>query len=275
MKTPISIGMPKMIFGILATIAIPVVAWFLLSPLWFWLGWEVLAAVLVAIGCAGEWFMIRHQAKPGGEAAHIKIELQFILAVAVGVAMECFSLVHVIPESLRQERKIAELETANLQLHERIQPRRISEQQKKDFIKALEGVRKRPVLVFTGLRDPETAVFAEHIRELLNAAGCGMVKEFEEFEIITRPGLVSFDRISESHSNHFVSLLFYGEMGKPLEVEGLRILTEKGNNKHLFGYSTNGPIPFPLALNLAFKRISIPVGTIVSTNWPFVFERGE
>src|ERR1700690_2093630 len=85
---------PKIICGIIATISIVGVCFFEFSSFWFWTSWEIIAAALVAIGCIGEWIMFLKPAKKGGESDHRHRELQFITAVAIGVAMEFFALSH-------------------------------------------------------------------------------------------------------------------------------------------------------------------------------------
>jgi len=100
-------------------IIIAAVLSFKLSSFWFWTCWEVLAAGAVAIGCFGEWYMFLHPAKKGHEFPHRRRELQFITAVAIGVAMEFFALFHAIPEGARLERGVAEANerTSTNELH--------------------------------------------------------------------------------------------------------------------------------------------------------------
>lgn len=105
---------PKMISGILAAILIAVVLYATIPSVWFWIGFEVLAALLVAIGCSGEWYLHHHPAgrRRKEKDEHHKLESRFIAAVVVGVFMEFFSLGHAIPEAIRLENDVA---VANLE----------------------------------------------------------------------------------------------------------------------------------------------------------------
>src|SRR5947207_16024411 len=89
---------PKTIWGIMAAILAVISGWVLLSSLWFWICWEISAAALVAIGCFGEWYLFKTIPKPEEELHHRKRELQFILVVAIGVAMELMALPNSIQE---------------------------------------------------------------------------------------------------------------------------------------------------------------------------------
>jgi hypothetical protein len=107
---------PKMIWGIIAAISIAALGFILLSSSWFWICWEVVSAALVTFGCFGEWYLFKMPAKPGEEEPHRSHELQFILVVAIGVAMELLALAHSIPEAVRLEKDVAEIGTTNAQL---------------------------------------------------------------------------------------------------------------------------------------------------------------
>src|SRR5437879_5309371 len=96
MATWIKSKITRMIWGILATTSIAVVAFLVHPRLWFWVSWEVFAAALVAIGCIGEWYLFGNPATVGHEAKHDRRELQFISAVSIGVTMELFALAHAI-----------------------------------------------------------------------------------------------------------------------------------------------------------------------------------
>ena len=84
---------PKIVSGIVVTILAIALGWFLLSPFWFWVSLEVVAAVLVAVGCSGEWWLHHH---PAGrekikKEEHHKLESRFISMVSIGVIMEVFA----------------------------------------------------------------------------------------------------------------------------------------------------------------------------------------
>src|SRR2546423_170578 len=98
---------PKIIWGIIAAIPCGVLGFLLLRSLGFWICWEIVAAGLVALGCFGEWYMFKHPVKDNDKERHQK-ELQFIMAVTIGVTMEFLGLAHAIPEAARLEKKVAE-----------------------------------------------------------------------------------------------------------------------------------------------------------------------
>ena len=100
---------PKIISGILAIILIVWLGYALLSPARFWIAFEFVSAVLVAVGCVGELYLFH---LPSGrikreKEKHHYLESRFILAVAVGVTMELFALAHAISEATRLEQDVA------------------------------------------------------------------------------------------------------------------------------------------------------------------------
>jgi hypothetical protein len=104
-QTKKSSKIPKIISGILAIISIISIGFCVLPTALFWISWESLAAILVAFGCIGEWWLFIHPSAESNNTAHRRKELQYITAVAVGVTMEVFALAHAIPEALRLERE--------------------------------------------------------------------------------------------------------------------------------------------------------------------------
>jgi hypothetical protein len=105
----------KIISGILATISIAVIARIIVPVIWFWIGFEVLAALLVAVGCAGEWYLHHHPSgrKKKEKDEHHKIESRFIAAVVIGVFMEFLALAHAIPAAVQLEKDVVEIGTTN------------------------------------------------------------------------------------------------------------------------------------------------------------------
>jgi hypothetical protein len=102
----------------LATISILVIARFLVSPFWFWAGFEVGSCILVAVGCAGELYLHHH---PAGRLKrqkdeHHRLESLFILAVVMGVTFESAAAAHTIEEGLKLQKEVEVLTTNNLQL---------------------------------------------------------------------------------------------------------------------------------------------------------------
>jgi len=70
MHTETKSNAAKIISGILATILIAVGARLVFPLIWFWIGFEIVSALLVAIGCAGEWYLHHH---PAGRAKKANI----------------------------------------------------------------------------------------------------------------------------------------------------------------------------------------------------------
>jgi hypothetical protein len=82
---------------------------FLLSSFWFWVSLEIIAALLVAVGCSGEWWLHHHPAgrKRKEKDEHHKLESRFIAMVALGVIIELFALGHSIKEGKKLEDKVS------------------------------------------------------------------------------------------------------------------------------------------------------------------------
>jgi len=98
----------KIISGIVVIISLIAVAFASVPSFWFWASLELLAALLVAYGCIGEWYLHHH---PSGRAkrekdAHHKQESRYIFSVALGVAMEFFIVAHSIQEGVRRACKL-------------------------------------------------------------------------------------------------------------------------------------------------------------------------
>ena len=170
----------KIICGIIATISIAVLGFFMLPSLWFWISWEVLAAGLVAVGCASEWYLFLKPSKEGDEAHklhHRRRELQSVTAVAIGVLMEFLALSHAIPEAIRLEKNVSdantrveELRQENDLLEAEIQPRRIKPEQRAVIMTDLRGLQgpKCRVSIVYNQPDLETAAFAIDVWQILS-----------------------------------------------------------------------------------------------------------
>jgi hypothetical protein len=106
MKTKI----PKIISGIFATLSLMAIAFVLLPSFWFWVLFEFSAAMLVAYGCIGEWYLHHHPAgrKKVEKEEHHKQESRYIISVALGVTMDLFVLAHSIREGVKLENKVSE-----------------------------------------------------------------------------------------------------------------------------------------------------------------------
>jgi predicted nuclease with TOPRIM domain len=111
----------KMLPGIVVTILIIALGWFLISPFWFWVSFEIVAALFVAVGCSGEWWLHHHPAgrKKREKDEHHKLESRFISVVALGVIMELFSLGHSIKEGKELGEKAEQAKKEASQANER------------------------------------------------------------------------------------------------------------------------------------------------------------
>ena len=109
---------PKIASGIAATILCIALGWLFLPKFWFWVSLEIIAALLVAIGCSGEWWLHHHPAgrEKKKKDEHHKLESRFIAMVSLGVIMEFFALGHSIKEGKELEENLGQLESTNLVL---------------------------------------------------------------------------------------------------------------------------------------------------------------
>lgn len=174
---------PKIICGVFATISIAVLAFLALPSLWFWVCWEIIAAALVAVGCGGEWYLFQNAAKEGHESLRRRRELQFIAVVAIGVTLEFIALIHAIPEALRREREIRQLESNNLVLRSNVvtlelmlQDRKISPAKREKLIECLRKAPKGPILIAWDIASgpkyiQESRNYAVEIAEMMRDAG--------------------------------------------------------------------------------------------------------
>jgi hypothetical protein len=175
---------PKIISRIVAAILIAVILYALLPSVWFWIGFEVIAALLVATGCGGEWYLHHHPAgrKKVEKEEHHKLESRFIAAVVIGVFMEFFSLAHAIPETVKLEKDVASANEAasqanalaaqsELKLKQLTTDRTITDQQQNEIVAFLKGEPHLPIAVLTTADFGETFRLAMRVVEVLNASG--------------------------------------------------------------------------------------------------------
>ena len=66
-KTSIISKIPKKTWYIIVAILLALAGFFALSRSWFWICWEGVAMALVAVGCIGEFAMLRRIPAPGHE----------------------------------------------------------------------------------------------------------------------------------------------------------------------------------------------------------------
>jgi hypothetical protein len=110
MQTPTKSNIPKIISGIVATTILILLLRLLLPSFWFWVAFEIFAALLVASGCCGEWWLHHHPAgrRKKEQDEHHKIESKFIAMVSLGVIMELFALGNSIREGAKLEGEVSD-----------------------------------------------------------------------------------------------------------------------------------------------------------------------
>jgi len=176
----------KIISRTLATISVFVIGWVVIPSFWFWVVFEVLALLLVILGCGGEWYLHVHPAgrKKREQDAHHKLESRFIAAVAVGVLMELFALAHTISEGIKLEKKVTlantrleELRRQNLELEVALAWRTITPSQRAVITNDLISfVKKHPLAAFkvkveANISDTEAQLYAQQIVGVLKECG--------------------------------------------------------------------------------------------------------
>jgi hypothetical protein len=112
----------KITSGIASIILIPALSYWLVPPTWFWNSWEFIAALLVAMGCIGEW-ILESKEDDGDDPVKRRIHKRRMLCirgVAIGVTLEFVLLSHTIAEAQKQEREIGQLKTSNLVLEKSV-----------------------------------------------------------------------------------------------------------------------------------------------------------
>lgn len=149
---------------------------------WFWIVWEVVGAVLVSLGCIGEWILLDRE----HDSKTMRLERLYAIVVAIGVTMDVCGLIYGIPEAIRLENRVEELRAKNLELELRLQPRRITINQTKKFIFLTEKIPKIPIAVGYNavLGIPETVTFAHDIRQMLSMSGFKNVTNIDEYGLV-------------------------------------------------------------------------------------------
>jgi len=153
---------------------------------------DLIGVTIVAIGVLGEVFLeiagIWFPYNPtnfspleiilGFQKKHL--EIVFVSLVAIGVGLELYALPKSLNESHEQiaklENKTEELRKQNDAFEIKLQPRRITAEQREKFIKIMSyanNFSKMPIKVFVGKSDYETDNFAEQFREMLDQSGYG------------------------------------------------------------------------------------------------------
>ena len=88
----------------------------------------------------------------------------FWVIVVLGLAWE-------VPDAAKTDKEAAELESNNLALRPKMQPRTISPQQFTNFIVLTHRIKKTPIAVSIGQEGFDTETFAYQLRQMFTAAG--------------------------------------------------------------------------------------------------------
>src|SRR5258706_4566779 len=208
------------------------------------------------------------------------LEIICEMLIFVGLGIEVFSLPNIINESHRQiaelnkqteglrnervdlEKRVEQLRHENDVLEKTLQPRRITAQQKKDFIALLDNQPKAPVKVFVGLYDGETINYALQIRRLLDEAGYGSEKKDDITSIGPIAWVYNIGALSQDAPMKFV---FVGKTNENNTFGGL--VFGDTNGVAYVGYvgPKNDISRVPSSLDVAFQKIGI-VPAVLITN---------
>jgi hypothetical protein len=148
----------------------------LLSPSWIWI-WEWLefiSIVVVGIGCWGEVWAEHHKFKTQPNdlmppsLINKKYERVFWLMVVFGLGIELIAFGF---SFLAANREIEGLHRANLELQRKLQPRRITMEQRTNFIASTVYIPKIPIKILIGQEGKDTEDLAGDLRETLTMAG--------------------------------------------------------------------------------------------------------
>jgi hypothetical protein len=181
------------------------------------------------------------------------------------------------------EKEAEELRSTNLLLQSRVlelqntlQPRRITQEQRDQFIALLKDTPKIPVRVFMGAYDAETIAYARQIRGLLDDAGYGN----------GTPGITSIgdDTIYVSNIGdvgqdapfHFV---FFGDHNKPLDWGNFRITRSAFGIQGIAAMAYSGPKSdpaiIPELIDKAFLKVGIRAGIDIQPDFPNLKTEGD
>lgn len=169
-------NIPKIISGIAATIFLIFVAFVLLPSFWFWVSFEIFAALFVVIGCGGEWWLHHHPAgrRKQEKDEHHNLESRFIGAVVIGVTMELFALGHTIREGAKLENEVAlanertaYVESNNIVLAQKLEKipngRVLTDEDINRIHKIVELAPKSKIRILTAQTEGESDVLAANI----------------------------------------------------------------------------------------------------------------
>jgi hypothetical protein len=157
--------------------------------------------------------------------------------------------------------KVEELRSANITLELKLQPRRITAQQRDKFIELLKDSPKCPVKIIVGREDDETETFARQIRETLDAAGYGTGKDDD----ITRLPYLSSASPIGGVMDAPIEISFFGTNAEPINAEsinwpGLKVIFDKTTKKVIVAALPNDVNGVPGLIINAFGKIGINPG---------------
>jgi hypothetical protein len=260
-------NVPGIISGIALTVLAIALGWLLLPSFWFWIIVEISAALLVAVGCSGEWWLHHHPAgrKKKEKDEYHHLEAKFIAVVAIGVITELFTLTHAIREGITLERKVSRVneraaiaeraaseakertaivESNNLALRSKVMEleaknrwRTISTEQKDAFTNITKSVLKIPIRVRMSSRaNAEAQSFAKVIRDVLDLAG--FAETNKEMALAHWPP--EMDILWSGAGMEMPPIVFLNHIdpiGKPADLRNAQIKL-----KSYAGYSTNSTV---------------------------------
>ncbi len=282
---------PKIVCGIIATISIVVIGVFSLSPFWFWTSLEIVAGLLVAGGCWGEWYLFKNPADEGDESAkhlHHSREVRCIIAVAIGVTVEFVALAHSIPEAVQLEKDVAQIGSTNAQLvadnlmlrsnvvalELKMQPRIITQKQINDFIFLMQHVKKIPVKISIGQEGFDTETYGRQIRDMFTKAKFANSIDSGTWGIFRDSSRLEARNFGKTKAWPFVEIVYYSTNNDDYF---------ETNNTFTYNLTaskfSNSPIPLPVvtendpveyvfyAIDYGFKQIGIPTEWRPSNQW--------
>ena len=262
-----------------------IIGCFLLSSFWFWTCLEIIAGLLVAAGCWGEWYLFKNPAGDGDESAkriHHSREVRCIIAVAIGVTVEFAALAHSIPEAVRLEKDVVQIGTTNVQLSLRVeelrsnnialelklQPRRITQNQIVKFIDLLRNRPKCPVKVCVGVADNETQNYAQQIRGMLDEAGYGTGKADD---IVVERNHTLFFPADDPTRDLPLHIIIFGAPSEIVNLQGTKIDFSRNDKTAVFYDEQTSCFG---NIDAALNEIGIHHAVEARTNM-FVYKSGE
>jgi len=149
--------------------------------LWDWI--DLCGLLTVTVGCAGELWLLYKPILAGAERQK-RLEKIFTLLVVLGLAIELVAM----PNSMYEAHKeIEEMKGENLKLEARIQPRRVSFEQRGLMLSEILDAKlseKCSVNISVSEVDIEARVFAQQIRDSLRICGFDNVTLDSEIAIL-------------------------------------------------------------------------------------------